>query len=1180
VLASGINALNKPKQPRFGGNLTVQKSPIGSRALILGRTALGGNVCTDLMRTGRNSGVATAVYGLGGVGPVGAIESVIWGADTLTFGGSAGSIQIVNSPSKYSGKPFWIVQKSGAWNQTAINISAGGSGLESGAHPAVWTTNHRLGGFLAVMMIFGAENPIFKDNFHQPIFVVDANAVVMKDPRTAANATTQLQRRNPWVAAYQFAKGFYSETSVKVHGIGLSEDLIDGTSFAAAATIADSNNYTIGGVLQSNPSNVWQDLRSIAQAGGGDVTIRNGKLTAVISAAKTSIGTITEDDLAANPSISAAVEGSQIPNRIIPRFISESNAWQVVDGSVVTDTSFVTAQDGKQITTTIELPLCGGGAAQAGILAAYALVNTREPLSIVLNLKPQARFIGLTGDCVTLNLPSSGLSSHKVLITEMTYRSDLSCQINCLSETDSKHDWALGKTTEAPDYTVTTPYDVSVIPTPSSGVWTATAATLSGGGTILPVINVTGASDWPGATGIVVKTKINGDAEWTDSVVISPNATAHQIRGLKSDTSYIVGVAYLGLNNQEGTPRSLTAVTTASLTVEAALEWTDVLNTDGLKPANNATKNVIYQQVSAPASGTVGDLWIDTDDNNKLYLHNGSAWVLRRDSGIDAALTAASNAQDTADGKIETFYQTGMPTGTVGDLWFDTDDGNKLYRHNGTTFVEARDALIGTAISNASTAQTTANTANSLAATKVITFFATSAPTASAVGDLWYNSSDSLLKRWNGSSWVTVSNSYNNTNQLTDGAGLGTTANWPNVSGTGRPADNATQNIIYQQASQPSGTVGDIWIDTDDSNKLYLHNGSAWVLRRDSGIDSALTAAANAQDTADGKIETFFQTGMPTGTVGDLWFDTDDGNKLYRHNGTTFIETRDAGIATAITNASSAQTTANTKIITFFATSAPTASAVGDLWYNDSDKLLKRWNGSSWIAVSNAYTNTNQLTDGAGLGTTANWPSVTGTGRPADNATQNIVTSGLLSARPAGNNGDFYYATDNKLLYQKVSGTWIASASYNIGALADLDATDTTHIVENATFIDNKFSVQGAINVGWGNEYEFGSVTTTVAGGVVQIFLNGDYSASSLSTGGNLELVFQRVRSGTTLDLATYVFAKTGAGTVTLRSKLFISRASSVLSGDTYKVIMRVTGGVPGGASLFDTDLIITHLKR
>ena len=773
ALSAGINSLNKPKQPRFGGNLAVQKSPIGSRALILGRTALGGNVCTDLMRTGRNSGVATAVYGLGGVGPVGAIESIIWGADTLTFGGSAGSIQIVNSPSKYSGKPFWIVQKSGAWDQTAINIAAGGSGLESGAHPSVWTTNHRLGGFLAVMMIFGAENPIFKDNFHQPIFVVDANAVVMKDPRTAANATTQLQRRNPWVAAYQFAKGFYSETNVKVHGIGLSEDLIDGTSFAAAATIADSNSYTIGGVLQSNPSNVWQDLRSIAQAGGGDVTIRNGKLTAVISAAKTSIGTITEDDLAANPSISSAVEGSQIPNRIIPRFISESNAWQVVDGSVVTDTSFVTAQDGKQITTTIELPLCGGGAAQAGILAAYALVNTREPLSIVLELKPQARFIGQTGDCVTLQLPSSGLSSHKVLITEMTYRADLSCQIKCLSETDSKHAWALGKTTQAPYYTITTPYDVGTIPVPATGAWASAAATLTTGNTVLPVINVTGASDWDGATGIVVKVKVNGDADWLDSVIISPNATAQQIRGLKPSTSYIVGVAYVGLNNQEGEPISLAAVTTAALEVDAVVEWADVLDTASTKPDDNAT--------------------------------------------------------------------VGARSGT------------NLYRSDGSTVM--------------------------------------------------------------------------------------------------------TQAEVR---------------------------------------------------TAEG-----------------------------------------------------------------------TAAAI--------------------------------------------------TGQ---------------------------------------------------GDLATLDTADTAQLADNATFIDNKFSINGSVNVGWGNEYEFGSVTTTVAGGVVQIFLNGDFSASSLSTGGNLELAFQRVRSGTTLDLATYVFAKTGAGTVTLRSKLFISRASSVLSGDTYKVIARVTGGTPGGASLFDTDLIITHLKR
>jgi hypothetical protein len=40
-------------------------------------------------------------------------------------------------------------------------------------------------------------------------------------------------------------------------------------------------------------------------------------------------------------------------------------------------------------------------------------------------------------------------------------------------------------------------------------------------------------------------------------------------------------------------------------------------------------------------------------------------------------------------------------------------------------------------------------------------------------------------------------------------------ADWANVSGSGKPADNATKNTIYQQSATPSGaTNGDIWIDT------------------------------------------------------------------------------------------------------------------------------------------------------------------------------------------------------------------------------------------------------------------------------------------------------------------------------------------------------------------------------
>ncbi|MBN4841613.1 hypothetical protein, partial [Citrobacter braakii] len=77
---------------------------------------------------------------------------------------------------------------------------------------------------------------------------------------------------------------------------------------------------------------------------------------------------------------------------------------------------------------------------------------------------------------------------------------------------------------------------------------------------------------------------------------------------------------------------------------------------------------------------------------------------------IASAIDAAAAAQETADGKIETFYQPTMPTtGSLGDLWFDTDDGNKLYRHDGSTFVPAQDAAIGQAISLAAGAQATAD---------------------------------------------------------------------------------------------------------------------------------------------------------------------------------------------------------------------------------------------------------------------------------------------------------------------------------------------------------------------------------------------------------------------------------------------------------------------------------------
>ena len=84
-----------------------------------------------------------------------------------------------------------------------------------------------------------------------------------------------------------------------------------------------------------------------------------------------------------------------------------------------------------------------------------------------------------------------------------------------------------------------------------------------------------------------------------------------------------------------------------------------------------------FYQSSIPTSLAVGDLWIDSDDDNKLYRAEmvganeikAGEWVLVRDSGITSALedaaqaiADAASAQGTADGKVTTYYQTSIPT--------------------------------------------------------------------------------------------------------------------------------------------------------------------------------------------------------------------------------------------------------------------------------------------------------------------------------------------------------------------------------------------------------------------------------------------------------------------------------------------------------------------------------------
>ena len=84
-------------------------------------------------------------------------------------------------------------------------------------------------------------------------------------------------------------------------------------------------------------------------------------------------------------------------------------------------------------------------------------------------------------------------------------------------------------------------------------------------------------------------------------------------------------------------------------------------------------KSRVYFQANPPAlPETIGDLWIDTDDNNTLYTWQGEVdgWVLASDlnkTRIIRQPTAPTEAQE-------------------GDLWLDEDDGDQPYQWDGAAW--------------------------------------------------------------------------------------------------------------------------------------------------------------------------------------------------------------------------------------------------------------------------------------------------------------------------------------------------------------------------------------------------------------------------------------------------------------------------------------------------------------
>lgn len=266
---------------------------------------------------------------------------------------------------------------------------------------------------------------------------------------------------------------------------------------------------------------------------------------------------------------------------------------------------------------------------------------------------------------------------------------------------------------------------------------------------------------------------------------------------------------------------------------------------------------------------------------------------------INGAVNTANNAQTTADGKNKIYYQNTQPglTGNKkGDTWFDTANGYKAYVWDGTKWSaspfgsgalsDAVNSSITTAGSNASTAL-----ANAAAAKTAADQAAKDAQTAQSNASAAKTAADQAAKDL-------------------EAAEKNLAAVMGRVDATEEEIAAAQESVTTAQnkaneAAQAAATAQ----STADTAK---QNAATAQTKADSAYslaDQAKKAAATAQTSADGKNTVFYQTAQPPTTgrkTGDTWFDTDDGNRIYRWDGSKWAAAQfgtNAIANAAITNA-------------------------------------------------------------------------------------------------------------------------------------------------------------------------------------------------------------------------------------------------------------------------------------
>lgn len=295
------------------------------------------------------------------------------------------------------------------------------------------------------------------------------------------------------------------------------------------------------------------------------------------------------------------------------------------------------------------------------------------------------------------------------------------------------------------------------------------------------------------------------------------------------------------------------------------------------------TKNTVYRQDDAPTGGTykTNDVWIDTNDNNQLYVWNGTTWVTARDGNIATAQSAANAAQSTANGKNTVYYSTSAPgstPNTAGDIWFQYSSGIIVAQFSGAGGTSWTSTTIGNAvIANLDAGKITTGILNVAGTVKISTNTSGSRIELNPTGFYAYNGATETVKilAADGSAFFTGTITASTITGSTF-----TSTNYPSGTGLAVAVAGSGGSILFNSSGTQKGNI------TVVSTGMQIVGGSSNIVLSDATvqitspgislqIDNTARLSSTGGDTsgANGILRnTYASSGAASGgSDGDVW---------------------------------------------------------------------------------------------------------------------------------------------------------------------------------------------------------------------------------------------------------------------------------------------------------------------